>query len=167
MGTWFVLRSNPRKEFFLLEQLKLREIRTYLPSLHVKRVNPRARKVEPYFPGYLFIQADLERLGLMVFQRLPGAAGLVRFGEDIATIDDRWLQDMQKKIVLIEEERGIKRPTFARGDTVFVHSGVFAGYEAIFDTQLPGSERVRLLLKWLENRFVQVEIPVEQVRSQK
>jgi transcription antitermination factor NusG len=167
MGTWFVLQSNPRKEFFLLEQLKLREIRTYFPFLHVKRVNPRARKVEPYFPGYLFIQADLNLLGMMAFQRLPGAAGLVRFGDDIATIDDLWLQDMQKKIELLEEERGIKHPTFTRGDKVFVHSGVFAGYEAIFDTQLPGSERVRLLLKWLENRFVQVEIPVEQVVFQR
>ena len=36
---------------------------------------------------------------------------------------------------------------FKPGETVMVHSGPFAGYEAIFDVRLPGTERVRILLK--------------------
>ena len=165
--SWFVLQSKSRKEFFLLEQLQQREIRTYFPCLHVKRVNPRARKIEPYFPGYIFFQADLQQLGITTFQHMPGAAGLVRFGNDIAIVEDQWVRWIQQKIDASEEKLHYKIPEYKRGDKIIVHSGIFAGYEAIFDSFLPGSERVRLLLQWLENRYVQVEIPSVQIFLQK
>ena len=53
------------------------------------------------------------------------------------------------------------------GETVLVHSGPFAGYEAIFDLRLPGTERVRVLLKLLRNRNMPVELPAGYVRPKK
>lgn len=162
---WYVLQSKPHKETFLLDQLKQREIRSYFPCLRVKRVNPRARKFEPYFPGYIFIQADFVQTGLTVFQYMPGAAGLLRFGDDIAVVEDRWVKSIQQRIDSIDTGSRSLMPAFRRGERVIVHSGIFAGYEAIFESFLPGSERVRLLLQWLKNRYVQVEIPSSQVEK--
>ena len=53
------------------------------------------------------------------------------------------------------------------GDSVVIHSGPFAGYEAIFDARLPGPERVRVLLKLLRNRQMPVDLPAGQVRPKK
>jgi transcriptional antiterminator RfaH len=53
------------------------------------------------------------------------------------------------------------------GATVVIHSGPFAGYEAIFDARLPGSDRVRVLLKLLKNRKMLVDLPAGQVRPKK
>lgn len=53
------------------------------------------------------------------------------------------------------------------GATVVIHSGPFAGYEALFDARLPGSDRVRVLLKLLKNRQMLVDLPAGQIRPKK
>jgi transcriptional antiterminator RfaH len=53
------------------------------------------------------------------------------------------------------------------GETVLVHSGPFAGYEAIFDARLPGKERVRVLLKMLRDRKMPIELPAGYIRPGK
>jgi transcriptional antiterminator RfaH len=53
------------------------------------------------------------------------------------------------------------------GETVLVHSGPFAGYEAIFDVRLTGTERVRVLLKLLRNQQLPVELPAAYIRLKK
>jgi transcriptional antiterminator RfaH len=50
-----------------------------------------------------------------------------------------------------------------RGDIVVLRSGVFAGYEAIFDARLPGHERVRVLLNLLEDRQLRMVVPIGQI----
>jgi transcriptional antiterminator RfaH len=59
---WFVLHSKPHKEELLAEQLELRRIETFYPRIRVQVVNPRARKVRPYFPGYVFMHVDLDKM---------------------------------------------------------------------------------------------------------
>jgi transcriptional antiterminator RfaH len=53
------------------------------------------------------------------------------------------------------------------GDLVRISSGPFAGYEAIFDARLPGSERVRVLIQMLSDRSVPVELKAGQVERKK
>ncbi len=54
-----------------------------------------------------------------------------------------------------------------KGDEVFIHEGPFAGYEAIFDLRISGSERVRVLIKLLDQRHIPVELHVGQIRQVK
>ena len=49
------------------------------------------------------------------------------------------------------------------GDVVSIHDGPFAGYEAIFDGQVSGRERVRVLLSFLQNRKIPVELKENQI----
>ena len=151
----------------LAEQLELRRIETFAPRIRVQVVNPRARKVRSYFPGYIFIRADLKNLGLSVLQFVPGSAGLITFGGEPAFVPDGLIQSIRQRVEEINSSGGELFDVLRSGETVLVHSGPFAGYEAIFDMRLPGTERVRVLLKLLRNRNMPVELPAGYVRPKK
>jgi len=164
---WYVIRSKIRKEEFLAEQLQMRKIEIYHPRIRVQTVNPRARKVKSYFPGYIFIRLDMEASGKSSLQFIPGAAGLVEFGGESADVPDGIIQAIRCRVDEINAAGGELFEELSTGALVVIHSGPFAGYEAIFDARLPGSDRVRVLLKLLKNRQMQVDLPVGQIRSKK
>ena len=164
---WYVLHSKPHKEELLAEQLELRRIETFAPHIRVQVVNPRARKVRAYFPGYLFVHVDLEHMGLSALQYVPGSAGLISFGGEPAFVPDGLIHAIQQRVQEIDSAGGELFDLLKPGETVMVHSGPFAGYEAIFDVRLPGTERVRILLKLLRNRTLPVELPAGFVRPGK
>jgi transcriptional antiterminator RfaH len=164
---WYVLHSKPHKEELLAEQLELRRIETFAPHIRVQVVNPRARKVRAYFPGYLFVHVDLEQMGLSALQYVPGSAGLISFGGEPAFVPDGLIHAIRQRVQEIDSAGGELFDVLKPGETVLVHSGPFAGYEAIFDVRLPGTERVRILLKLLRNRTLPVELPAGFVRPGK
>jgi transcription antitermination factor NusG len=164
---WYVLHSKPHKEEFLAEQLELRNMETYSPHIRVQVVNPRARHRRPYFPGYLFVRTDLEALGPSVLQYVPGSAGLISFGGEAAFVPDGLINAIRHRVDEINNAGGELFEVLKPGEKVVVHSGPFAGYEGIFDVRLPGTERVRILLKLLRNRQLPVELPAGYVRPEK
>ena len=151
----------------LAEQLELRRIDTFAPRIRVQVVNPRARRVRPYFPGYIFVRADLEEMGLSTLQYVPGSAGLITFGGTPAFVPDGLIHAIRQRVDEINFSGGELFDVLKSGETVLLHSGPFAGYEAIFDMRLPGTERVRVLLKLLRNRNMPVELPAGYVRPKK
>jgi transcriptional antiterminator RfaH len=131
-------------------------------------VNPRARQIRPYFPGYLFVRADIEAVGLSVFQWMPHSSGLVAFGGEPATVPDNLIVAVRKRVEEIAASGGEVFDGLKQGDLVTINYGPFEGYEAIFDTRLPGSERVRVLLQLLVNqRRIPVELDVSHIRRKK
>lgn len=157
------MRSKPNKEELLYQQLLLREIDTYYPRIHVHPVNPRALKIKPYFPGYLFIRANLEQVGISTLQWIPGAIGLVDFGGELAYVSDDLLQAIWRKVDRINAANGELLESLKSGDLVKINDGPFSGYQAIFDTRLSGKERVRVLLQMLRDRQVGVELSIGQI----
>ena len=164
---WRVSSSKPRKEEFLAQQMELRRIKIFNPRIQVQTVNPRARKIKPYFPGYVFVHMDLEKAGTFSMQCIPGAAGLVSFGREAADVPDGLIHAIRQRVDKINEVGGELFGVLKIGATVMIHSGPFAGYEAIFDARLPGSDRVRVLLKLLKNRQMLVDLPAGQIRPKK
>jgi transcription antitermination factor NusG len=164
---WYVLHSKPHKEELLAEQLELRRIETFYPRIRVQVVNPRARKIRPYFPGYVFMHVDLDKMGLSALHYMPGSAGLIMFGGTPANVPDGLIHAIRQRVDEINIVGGELFDTLRSGDAVVIHSGPFAGYEAIFDARLPGPERVRVLLKLLRNRQMPVDLPAGQIRPKK
>jgi transcriptional antiterminator RfaH len=130
--------------------------------MDAKPVNPRARKWKPYFPGYLFVRANLTDLGVSAIQYMPYSVGLVEFGGEPAVIPDEIIQSLQKSITT--KNNTDERPYWLPGTALTVNSGPFAGYEAIFDTNLPSSDRIRILLQVIRGKQVAVELPVDYVQ---
>jgi transcriptional antiterminator RfaH len=161
---WHVVRSKPNHEDFLARELESREIEVFYPLLRANPVNPRARRFKPYFPGYMFVHIDLELINSTVLERVPGAANLVSFGGDVASVPDHLVQAIRRKVDETNAAGGEKQAEIEPGDIVEIDYGPFAGYTAILDASLPGSERVRVLLRMLEKRELPVEMPLNYIR---
>jgi transcriptional antiterminator RfaH len=165
---WYALRSKPRKEEVVWRQMRMQGFEVFYPRLRVQPVNPRSRKWRPYFPGYMFVQVDIAQVGLSVFQWMPHTLGLVCFGDEPAIVPDNLVQAIKKRVDEIAEAGGEVLAGVSRGDKVIISDGPFAGYEAIFDTRIPGSERVRVLLQLLSNqRQVPLELKAGQIQQKK
>ena len=165
--SWYVLHSKPNKEELLWEQLTSRKVEAFYPRIRVQPVNPRSRKIKAYFPGYVFVHVDLEEIGFSALQWVPGATGFVTFGAQPSIVPDALILAVRKKVDAINMAGGELFHELKHGDLVEIQSGPFAGYEAIFDARLPGTERVRVLLKLLQGRAAKMEVPAGLLVSKK
>ncbi len=164
---WYALKSHPHKEDLLFHQVGARGFESFYPTIRVQPVNPRSRKIRPYFPGYLFVRVDLDSVGISIFQWMPYATGLVSFGGEPAVVPDILVAALEQKIRSINAAGGELFSALKPGTPVEIQGGPFEGYEAIFDNHLPGTERVRVLLKMLNNQSVKVELPAGQITPRK
>ena len=164
MVNWYVMHSKPRKEALLRERLRIQRIEVYLPSIRVKPVNPRAQKEQPFFPGYLFIHVDLEKISVTELGRIPGSTGILCFGGEPATIGDSLVRTIQMQIEDITELNNHSVDHFKSGDWVVINDGPFANYKAMFDCRLSGHDRVRVLLELLKGQKMRLELSAQQLQ---
>ena len=155
---WYALRSKPRMEDVVWRQLRSEGFEVFYPRIRVNPGNPRSRKIKPYFPGYMFVSADLEQVGTSHFQWMPHTLGLVSFGGEPSYVPENLIFELRKRVEEIASAGGELFDGLKPGDSVRISSGPFAGFEAIFDARLPGSERVRVLLQLLTSKR---KLPVE------
>jgi transcription elongation factor/antiterminator RfaH len=164
MVHWYVMHSKPRKEALLRERLRIQRIEVYLPSIRVKPVNPRARKEQPFFPGYLFIHVDLEQVSVSELRRIPGATGIICIGGEPATVGDSLIRTIQKQIEDITESNNQCVDRFKSGDWVAINDGPFVNHKAMFDCRLSGQDRVRVLLELLQGKKMRLELSAKQLQ---
>jgi transcriptional antiterminator RfaH len=164
---WYALRSKPRKEDVLWRQVQEHGFEVFYPRLRVNPVNPRSRKIKPYFPGYLFVRADLEAAGLSTFQWMTHSTGLVCFGGEPSVVPENLIHAIRRRVEEIAQAGGEVFDGLKPGDVIRISYGPFEGYEAIFDARLPGSARVRVLLQLLSERRVPLELDVSHIQQKK
>ena len=160
---WHVLRSKANKEMSLWRELVARGFECFYPQLHVRPTNPRSRKVRAYFPGYLFVQTDMEQVGTSTFRWMPFSSGFIAFDGVPATVPDNLIQAIRRHVDQINAAGSEHLAGIKPGEVVMIEGGPFDGYEAIFDVRLPGTERVRVLLKLLQARQLRVDLPAAHI----
>jgi len=163
MKKWYVLQSKPNKEEFVLQQVLTHGVNAYCPFIRVDPVNPRSRNVRPYFPGYLFVDANLDVIGASVLKWIPGTLGLVDFDGEFAAVSDDLLQAIRCHVDRLNGEEGIANANFLAGDTVMIRTGPLTGHQGIFDSYLSGLERVRVLLQVLQDGQMKIDLPRAQI----
>ena len=164
---WYALRSKPRKENVLWRQAQEHGFEVFYPRLRVNPVNPRSQKIKPYFPGYMFVRADLGASGLSTFQWMPHSTGLVCFGGEPSVVPENLIHAIRRRVEEIAQAGGEVFDGLKPGDVIRISYGPFEGYEAIFDARLPGSARVRVLLQLLSERRVPLELDVSHIQQTK
>ena len=164
MMKWYVLHTKPQKENLVYEQLRLRNIAAYYPTLKVNPVNPRARKIRAYFPGYIFVWLDLEQTGFSNLQYIHGVNKLVAYGSNPISVPDAVIQKIRNKLDNRNNSKD-EAPAYKHGDPIEISSGPFAGYHALFDTHISGKDRVRVLLQMVQDRQMCLEISGEQIEK--
>lgn len=166
-SVWYVLRSKPNKEDFFWGQLLAHQIEVYYPCTRAKLINPRARKIKPYFPGYLFVHIDLQEVTVAFLNRLPGSRGLIMFDTQPASVPDTLIAAIRRRVDELNLKNSEQPAAWQAGEVVVINEGPFMGYEAIFDACLSGNERVRVLLTLLRGKQLPVELPGSQIETKK
>lgn len=72
------------------------------------------------------------------------------------------MSELKTQLATLE---AISEVPFKHGETVRITGGLFAGYEAIFDYQLSGSERVQVLLAFLSNYPQRIKLDINQIEK--
>jgi len=161
---WYVLRSKPHKEAALYRYASSKGFEVFYPRIRVDPVNPRSRKIRPYFPGYMFLNTDLERVGLSSLQYMPLSMGIVKFGGEPAPVHGPVVERLKSHVSVLLE-KGIERRKYSRGDDLVVRDGPFEGYSAIFDVYLSGQDRVKVLLEMLSGRSIPIELEAHSIEK--
>jgi hypothetical protein len=134
-----VLCCKPHKEQVILQQLQHMGFETYFPCSLGQNGKTGKLDLKPYFPGDLFVQANLDEVSLSTFQWLPHTEGLVCFETKPAYVPDHLLRAVRRHV---NEMRNANIPESSKD--------IEANYNAILDMSLSEDERVRGLLRILE-----------------
>ncbi len=136
---WYVLCCKPHKEQVILQQLQHMGFETYLPCSFSQNGKTGKLELRPYFPGYLFVRANLLEVSLSTFQWMPHTEGLVCFEAKPAFVPDHLLSAIRNHV---NEAHA----------SFIIESGAIteARYGSILDKSLSADERVSGLLRMLE-----------------
>ena len=158
---WYVVNTKSHQERQAEANLVRLGVEVFSPQLKETRVIRRVRKtvIAALFPGYLFTRFDIANQYRSVMYA-KGVRKIVTFGLTPAKVDEELIEAIKSRLLngYAIPPSHLQRP----GQAVRIHSGPFSGLNAIFQYEMPGSQRAVLLLKMLSYQ-ARVVVPVEQV----
>ena len=98
---------------------------------------------------------------------MPYAQGLVSFGGNPAVVPTNIISGMKKTLGNILKIEKTETNSIKPGTNVIITDGPFDGYEGIFDSKLSENERVKVLLKLIDNKQIPINIDIEQIKAKK
>jgi transcriptional antiterminator RfaH len=138
--SWYAVRTKPRQEERAVENLGSWGVTTLAPRI---KGNGNGRESH-LFPGYIFARFDSGKM-LQDIRFTRGVAYVVSFGGVPAAISEELIQEINART----DDNGVVRiaPALSPGDTVMIRSGLLRNFVGVFERELPGSERVQILLR--------------------
>jgi transcriptional antiterminator RfaH len=147
---WYLLQTYPKQEDRAEDNLKSFGIETLAPRVEERRRNFYTGAVtyhaKPLFPGYVFAKFIANDLYHKV-RYTRGVRQFVSFGDCPTVID-------QEIITLIKSR--IREDGFAKvnmdedlkpGDQVIIKDGPLKTFAGIFEREMKGAERIRILIQ--------------------
>ena len=130
--SWYVLHTKSRFENVVNEGLTKKSLKVFLPKIQV-RSKRRDRKVMirvPLFPGYLFVQTNLEPTEHIEIVKTVGAVRLVGNKDGPIPVPSETVDSL--KIIVQGNDSVTTGSRFKKGDRVIVVHGSFAGVVGTF-----------------------------------
>lgn len=131
--------------------LEGRSIDIYLPLL-------KRRRVQPLFPGYLFLRINCRSDEHLRSRSAPGVSYILSVDGVPIPVPDGLIEEIRRRVD--RENRLGPAARFAPGDRVVVTSGPFRDVEAIFDRALTPQGRCLVLMAIL-GRLTRVELDAD------
>ncbi len=156
--TWYALQHKPAQGDRALAHLQNQDISCFYPKITVENIKAgkRTKKLEPLFPGYLFV--NLEQTDPM-WAKLRSTRGVIRivgFANKPAAISDDVIQHIKDSLDTVAEQGGIKP-----GQAVELDEGPFKGISAIFQAY-DGEERAIVLIGFMQKQQT-VKVPLSNI----
>ncbi len=162
---WFAVQSKPRQETTAKVQLERQGYTAYLPMITVRKRKRAAwtASIEPLFPRYLFVHANINEQSLAPIRSTTGVSGLVRFGTILRPVPDAVVHYLQQAEAAQGSLSGEESWPFQVGDKVAVLEGPFAGLTAVFEGAQPQA-RAMILIELLGRKNA-VEVPINALNA--
>ncbi|MEL7657758.1 MAG: transcription termination/antitermination NusG family protein [Bacillota bacterium] len=160
---WYVLYTKSHKEISVINQLRFKKIKFYFPQIRVNTENHKSCKTTPFFPRYIFVNVDHNMIIDPKIKWMPGVVNVVSFDNQPAIVSDEIIHQLQKRIDENYLTKNKKKSEYQKGDHIAIVEGPFAGYSGIFDTNLLGSSRAKILVKLINDQSKKIVVPYEQI----
>ena len=150
MEHWYTLHTKPNADYQVATTMRQRGIEIFFPEIS-SPTRRQEQRMRPFFSCYLFIRVDLCRVGVSLLQWTPGLRRLVAFDGHPVPLPDAVIDLIKRKLEDLNAAGGWPTGAFQPGDTVRISGGPLKGMLAIFDGPSKPSERVRVLLTFLDH----------------
>src|SRR5262245_26709107 len=161
--SWYTVYCKPRMEWRAASALEEHlQLTVYLPEIR-RRVDGQTR-CTPLFPRYLFVEANLETIGVSRINTTPGVLRLLSFGEAPQAVPATVINAIRARLDTMNVQEGPPEHGFHTGDAVRFKGGPLRELEAIFVGPMKPSERVRVLIHLLGG-FREAEVGADILES--
>jgi transcriptional antiterminator RfaH len=155
---WFAIQAKTTGERLAQASLTQLGLATLLPLMRRNPAGWRARRnpVKALFPGYLFARfcADTH-LRAATYAR--GVLRVVSARERPLPVEEPIIESLRARMDNMGCVALGVRP-FARGQSVRISAGPFAGWQGVFDSALGDAQRVVILLEALQHGRLVVQV---------
>ena len=157
---WYALQLKPSQGDRALANLKNQEIPCFYPKVTVEKIKAgkRIKKLEPLFPGYLFVNLEQTDPKWSKLRSTRGVIRVVSFANRPAAISDDVIQHIQASLDSVAEQGGIKS-----GQPLTLADGPFKGISAIFQAY-DGEHRAIVLINFMQKQQ-SVKVPLSSLYS--
>ena len=164
-NNWLCVMCKTQQEHTAEENLKRQGFAVYLPTAPIKsRKQGRVTMgIKAMFPGYLFIEADLQRQDLSVIRSTLGCIAFLRHGVRPAVVPNQVMASIKKAEDVLYGRFEINQG-FTPGNKYELMEQGFNGHTATF-IALNGKDRARVLVTLL-NSTHEVKIPISRLGKQ-
>jgi len=158
---WYVVQSKPGQAVRARTELENQGYDIFFPEIHVEAIKKgkRVEKVEPLFPGYLFIYLSEMESNWRPIRSTRGVAKMITFGDQPAIVPHEVIEVLRRKLRTEQEpEHRLKL-----NQKVEIAEGPFRGLDAVF-LQYDGEQRAFLLLELL-GRWQKLSVDLKDIRA--
>ena len=158
--TWYALQYKPAQGDRALQHLQNQDITCFYPKITVEKIKAgkRTKKLEPLFPGYLFVNLEQSDPVWAKLRSTRGVLRIVGFANKPAAIGDDVIHHIKDSLDSIAEQGGIKP-----GQAVQLHEGPFEGINAIFQAY-DGEARAIVLINFMQKQQ-RVRVPISAIKN--
>ncbi|GGY76293.1 transcription/translation regulatory transformer protein RfaH [Marinobacter zhanjiangensis] len=145
---WYAIQHKPAQGDRAQANLQNQDARCFYPKVTVEhiRAGKRTMRLEPLFPGYLFINIEESDPLWGKLRSTRGVLRVVAFGGKPAAIPDEVIEYIYDGLTAVEEQGGLRK-----GEAVQIQDGPFRGIEGIFQAY-DGDERAIVLISFMQKQ---------------
>jgi transcriptional antiterminator RfaH len=157
---WYVIQSKPGQAARAAQELSNQGYEVFCPTIKVERLQrgERVARVEPLFPGYLFIELSELTSNWRPIRSTRGVARMITFGNKPAVVPDDVVEHLRDRLQQESEHHTLKPQQPVRID-----AGPFSHLNAVF-LEYDGEKRAFLLLELL-GRWQKLSLPLSAIKS--
>lgn len=157
---WYVVQAKPGQTERAAQELRNQHYEVFLPLVTVEKLQrgKRIDKVEPLFPGYLFIELSEVASNWRPIRSTRGVARIITFGDRPAVVPDEVVERLRDSL---RQPASLSR--LQPNQPVRIEEGPFANLNAVF-LEYDGDRRAFLLLELL-GQWQRLSLPLSALRS--